>query len=65
MNILQGEDNVISENAHGTCTEHMNTYQKYVTTDVSYMNESDCEQDAVTVKVYMNIAKEQINRIVD
>ena len=33
MNILQGEDNVISENAHGTCTEHMNTYQKYVTTD--------------------------------
>ena len=33
MNILPGEGNVISENAYGTCTEHMNTYQKYVITD--------------------------------
>ena len=35
MKILQGEGNVMSKskNAHGTCTEHMNTYQKNITTD--------------------------------
>ena len=33
MKSLQGEGNVMFKNAHGTCTEHMNTYQKNITTD--------------------------------
>ena len=57
MNILQGEDNVISENAHGTCTEHMNTYQKYVTTDFQRTPTDDKKHHKIR---YKNCAKAQV-----